>query len=265
MRCEVLVDSRMARRGDRMLRALVKAAPIECRVREKYQGDCDLLMVYGTGHVGRRPAWEAHLASGRHCIGWDLGYWEAAGFPYFYMRATIDADHCWRKLRPENPNRWRSFNKQLRDDYNPKGPIILIGLSTKACAHLKRPKLEWERQIVPQLNRLYPDREIVYKVKKPHEPRYPGLRKIEGPIESCLVGASLVVCHHSNVAVDAAIAGVPVVCWDGAGRALYGSDLANPVMPTLAQRQQFLESLAWWNWSIPEAPEAWTYLLSRLD
>ena len=69
-------------------------------------------------------------------------------------------------------------------------------------------------------------------------------------------GASLVVCSHSNVAVDACIAGIPVDCTDGAALALY-KDNQNP---TVERRLEFLRSLAWWQWSTREAPQAWEFI-----
>ena len=81
------------------------------------------------------------------------------------------------------------------------------------------------------------------------------------PIEEALKGKSLVVCRHSNVAIDACIAGVPVRCEDGAAFALY-RDFERP---TRDERLGFLRSLAWWNWKPSEAGEAWKYLISRLS
>jgi hypothetical protein len=63
-------------------------------------------------------------------------------------------------------------------------------------------------------------------------------------------GCSLVVCRHSNVAIDACIAGVPVECDDGAAFALY----RNGPQPDENARREFLGRLAWWNWGGTRPP-----------
>ena len=76
------------------------------------------------------------------------------------------------------------------------------------------------------------------------------------PIQELLRGASLVICRHSNVAVDACIAGIPVECEDGAARWLYA---AGPVQP-IERRASFLRRLAWWQWQCDEMEDAWKFL-----
>jgi hypothetical protein len=106
---------------------------------------------------------------------------------------------------------------------------------------------------------------VIYKPKRHGDPPLPGFPMRNGPIIDSLRGCSLVVCLHSNVAIDACIAGVPVVCEDGAAAALYTNDIRHPVKPTREQRMAFLESLAWWNWLPIEAPKAWAYALDRIS
>lgn len=78
------------------------------------------------------------------------------------------------------------------------------------------------------------------------------------PIDEALRGASLVVCRHSNVAVDACVAGIPVECDDGAAAALYRG---NP-NPTREQRAEFLRRLTFWEWRPDEAAQAWDWILT---
>jgi hypothetical protein len=118
---------------------------------------------------------------------------------------------------------------------------------------------EWERKTLAALRAAYPGRRVVYRPKRPEQ--LDNLPVATAPIEEVLKGASLVVCRHSNVAVDACIAGVPVVCEDGAAAALYGSDLRRPANPGGEERRQFLERLAWWQWKPSEAKLAWQFLL----
>lgn len=266
MRAEILTDRLMVDRGANMIRALIKAAPIEIKVREKYVGDCEILVTYGTGHPVRRPWWQKHRAAGGRCIGWDLGYWLRKEPNTFRMRATIDDDHPHAFIRPEPPHRFDADGLRLRNVAKKGGHVILVGLTRKANVAFGIGPLEWERRQYKRIRELYPDRHVIFRPKRAHDPIPPGVRVMfKQPIEELLEGASLVVCRHSNVAVDACFAGVPVVCEDGAARALYGSDIANPHVPSAAERREFLRSLAWWQWKPEEAGEAWTYLLNRIE
>ena len=78
------------------------------------------------------------------------------------------------------------------------------------------------------------------------------------PIEQVLAGARLVVCRHSNVAVDAVIAGVPFECEDGAAYWLQGKPY------TVENRLDLLHRLCWWQWTCYEAPAAWRFIKGML-
>jgi len=265
MRCEVLTDPEMFSRGRRMLEAMIVAAPIPLQVRQTYSGDCEILMVYGTGHPVRRPWQRQHVANGGRLIGWDLGYWHRRIDNTFHMRVTLDADHPQAFIRHEDAQRWQDQAIDLRDVYKPEGHVLIVGMGPKANrAHGLRP-LEWEIRAARAAKAAYPGRRIIFKPKRPTDPVIPGFACDRNPIERALHGASLVVCRHSNVAIDACIAGVPVVCEDGAAAALYGAgSLAKPINPTAKQRTEFLRSLAWWQWRPDEAGKAWGYLLDRI-
>jgi len=75
------------------------------------------------------------------------------------------------------------------------------------------------------------------------------------PIELALQGCSKVVAHHSNVAIDGIIAGIPHDVVDGAALAL--KPTRDPVL-----RREFLDRLGAWNWRIEEAPQIWEFLRS---
>lgn len=266
MRVEILTDRQMVNRGAQMIQALIATAPVEIKVRDRYVGDCEILMTYGTGHPVRRPWWQAHRAAGGRCIGWDLGYWLRKDGGTFRMRATIDEDHPQAFIRPEPPERFEADGLKLRDVAEKTGHIVLVGLTRKSNVSYNSMPLEWERRQYKRLVQLYPGRPIIFRPKRPKDPIPPGVRvMVNPPIEDLLRGASLVVCRHSNVAVDACFAGVPVVCEDGAAMAIYGSDLASPRVPSPAARLEFLRSLAWWQWKPEEASEAWAYLLRRIQ
>jgi hypothetical protein len=266
MRCELITAPDMIVPAARMMHALAAAAPVEVKVRLTYHGDCELLMTYGIGHAVRRPWFFQHVASGRHAIGWDLGYWNRSG-DNRAMRVAIDADHPQSWLRDEEQHRFDSYGIPLRDDHDPNGPIVLVGLGPKANQVLGTEEMTWERAALVRIRRTYPSADVIFRPKRAGDPRtLPDTRRLAGmPIEEVLAGASLVVCRHSNVAIDACIAGIPVACEDGAAAALYDNDFANPVKPSAEQRRRFLRNLAWWQWTPQEAAAAWRYLLARLE
>lgn len=257
MRVEILTDTRMAMRGARMLEAMIAASPFPVDVHRKYHGHSELLMVYGTGHPERRPWWEHHLAKGRHGIGWDLGYWNRETQT---MRMTIDGDHPPQFIRPESPERWDSAGIQLRNDYDPKGPVIVVGMSRKADRIHGLGMMAWERRAAREAAKRYPTNRVLFRPKRETDPPLHGFHSAKGPIEDVLRGASLVICRHSNVAVDACIAGVPVQCEDGAAYALY----KHGKQPSPEARLEFLRSLAHWQYRPDEAALAWSYIRQRL-
>lgn len=260
---EILLSPDMARRGQKILSAMVSAARpagVRAIVNTKYSQAAPILMTYGVGHRERRKWIERHRESGGRVIAWDLGYWDREVSVMFNMRVTIDHDHPWRLIRPEDPQRFDSQGIRLRNDHDPDGPIILCGLGPKQRAYKNLVGREWEISKLAELRDRFPRRRILYRPKK-DEPPMPGCQTSIGPIEQAIRGASLVVCAHSNVAVDACIAGIPVECEDGAAFALYRN---NP-SPTEDERRDFLRSLAWWQWKPHEARQAWKYLLSRLS
>lgn len=260
MDCEVWLP-KIAKRGQRMMEAMVATAEeagIRVTVTQEYQGKAPWLMSWGLGHVGRRPYTDAHVRNGGRLIGWDIGYFNRDE----YMRLTVDADHPQKHLQPVTPDRWNDLGISLRTEHDPKGPIILVGLGRKSRLQFGFQGLAWEIKKMGQIRKTYPGRKVLYRPKK--EERLQGLQSISGPIEQAIKGASLVVCKHSNVAIDACIAGIPVVCEDGAAAAIYNNNLASPAMPDMATRRTFLEQLAYFNWHPSEARDAWKFLKTVL-
>lgn len=262
MDCEVVLAPRTAVRGEKMLRAMVEAAAgagVRVAFTDRWRAKAPWLMTYGLGHPERRAHNLEHIRRGGRLIGWDLGYWHRDVPVSFSMRLTIDADHPHRMLVPMPARRFDAAGITLREDFDPTGPIILCGLGPKQRRMLGLGVQQWERRTLARLHREMPGRRVLYRPKYAEHPleRCP---TSHGPIEDALRGASLLVCAHSNTAVDACIAGVPVECEDGAAFALYEN---NP-MPTRAQRLSFLRRLAWWQWTVPEAAQAWAFIKDRL-
>lgn len=254
--CEILInDGTMSRRGRRMLEALIDVAPAGTVTSEYYRGRHRLLMMYGAGLESRRAALEQHRAAGGRVVTWDLGYWEREEGG---MRLAIDTLHPTEAQLAMAPAEGTRHAVALREDAKEGGPILLVGLGSKSCALYGLRFMEWERVKARKLHQRFPDRRIFWRPKgKRAQHLLAGTQLRHGmPIEEALRGCSLVVCRHSNVSVDACIAGIPVECEDGAARALYRGNR----VPSREERAEFLRRLGWFNWHPHEAAEAWRWI-----
>ncbi len=261
MDVEVLLADDWSVRGKKIMQAMMAGAPSDVRIipTHSWEHRAPVLMSYGLGHPMRKSWIAEHRKQGGRVIGWDLGYWHRDVPGDFMMRLTIDDDHPAKFIEPEPGDRFDRAGIALRDDYRADGPIILCGMGAKQRRYKGLGKQEWERKNARRLALRFPDREILYRPKKPEEAPFT-LRTSKGSIEKSLRGASLLVCSHSNVAVDACIAGVPVECEDGAARALYSARAD----PSREERLGFLRSLAWWQWNCSQAPHAWDFIKRQL-
>jgi len=253
--CEFVAD-RVNRRGTAMLRAMIASAAdcgVNAVVRGQYTGQSEWLMLYGLGHLQRKEWAVQHRAKGGHVIGWDLGYWDRD----HAMRLTIDADHPHALMRDMPGDRWARTGIRLRDTYDPNGHILLIGMGLKSRAQFGYEGQEWELSALRRIKAHYPDATVLYKAKKPEDF---DCEQISGSIEHALQGCGLVVCRHSNVSIDACIAGVPAVCVDGAGFALYNNSMVSPRNPSEQERLRFLHNLAYWQYRPSEAKLAWNFI-----
>ncbi len=223
----------------------------------------DVLVIYGAGSPERTSVMKRQLSTGGRVVCIDGGYF-GRRLPDNgkYFRVAIDALHAKPEhieATPDDASRSDSFGIALRDDYRMNGHVIVVGMGPKSRRGLGI--FDWERKTLASAAKRFPGRRIVYRRKdgrrlaKPDGVQWP---EIDGatPIQELLRGASLVICRHSNVAVDACLAGIPVECEDGAARWLYAD---GPVQP-IERRESFLRRLAWWQWRCDEMEDAWKFL-----
>jgi len=240
-----------------MLKALAAAAlAAGDRVKETriYEGRSDWLILFGVGHYAHNRARLTQVRRGGHALLWDLGYIERAK-KGGHLRMSIDMDHPqqWLDKTQEDASRFDRLGVRLLEGHDPDGPIVLVGLGRKSREYLRQP--QWEQMTFAKLRRRFPEAKIVYRPKgTKDELRFPCEMDATTPIADLLRGASLVVCRHSNVAVDAVIAGVPFEAEDGAATWLQGKDF------TVENRIAFLQRLAWWQWKSTEAAQAWAFV-----
>jgi hypothetical protein len=257
--CEFLSARKVAHSGQDIIRAMQDASPMQVNSTMHYRGKSDILMVWGCGSAANSEAIAKQKQKGGRVICWDYGYFgrqKRNG----YLRVSIDETHPqkWIECTNPAPDRWGKHGISLREDFDPDGHIVLVGMGPKSHAFLK--SWGWEKGKLDELGNRFPGKEIVFRPKRGH--RYGGLecRTVEGgSIDDVLRGASLVVCRHSNVAVDAVVAGVPFECEDGAAQWLSRKPF------TIDNRLDFMRRLAYWQWHHSEAAKAWEFLLGVID
>lgn len=239
-------------RGKGLVRALHNACPYDKVLMESYR-ECETLVLYGVGGPDRYPIAQRH--KGR-LITFDAGYWHRK-LPETRRkyRVSIDDLHpnklVMKGSAPEG-NKWVKSGLSITTGYDPDGPIMLVGNAPKSVRFFAQ---GWSARRAHEIRRAFPGKKILYR-PKPKRPKELGIDHdglSTGKIDEDLVKCSLVVCRHSNVAVDACRLGVPVVCDDGAAAAIYPQRLEDyENQPSLSVRTEFLHRLAWWQWSIDE-------------
>jgi len=238
-----------------------KAGAAVARSRE-YRGGSDLLCLWGPGAPNRFEPMRQQLESGGHVACFDLAYWQRES----KVRVSIDAAHpqAWVMRHGLPYNRLTDDNMFPSNHFDPTGPIVVAGLGDKARVQYGAEVVDrWERETADACH-AKSGRPILYRRKRPSatSPRWATLAG-DGPIESVLAGASLLVTWHSNVAVDAIRLGIPVVCHDGAAAAVCPADPLDarcgvPLDEDL--RWSFLANLAWFQWATREADGCWQFL-----
>lgn len=249
-----------------------KARGFDARLSSGYERcHADVLVTYGLGGSDRLPHALEHTAAGGRLVAFDAGYWER-DLPETERkyRVSLDGFHSPQYIMlGDSPGsaRWKSARLAMNPGGDAAGPIILAGCGPKSNAVGCD---GWSAQMSRKIRKAFPDRELWYRPKprRPIEPNVLCDGHSGGSIESALRQSSLVVCRHSNVAVDACRMGVPVVCEDGAAAAIYPNYLERSnEQPSESTRIEFLHRLAWWQWSTRECEQDifWQWLIGILN
>lgn len=263
----ILITPKMTQKGKYFLNALhVAAEQMKLPVTSgpEYR-TCKMLVTYGLGGDDRMPVAMSHMKSGGQLVAFDLGYWDRGlSVDARKFRVAINGFHPREVMNGAAPSRqrWESAGLRIEADRNKAGPIMLVGNAPKAVAI---GAAGWTANRSREIRAVFPGAKILYrpKPKRPHEGGVVYDQLSAGPIERELSRVSLVVCRHSNVAVDACRMGVPVVCDDGAGACIYPQHLREyQSQPDIAKRTEFLHRLAYWQWSANEAGAFWNWLFT---
>jgi len=232
----------------------------------------DLLVLWGAGHPDMADATRFARSVGAHTLCWDIGYWGRSS-TNGYFRMAIDAGHADALVmrRDRDGSRLAKHGITLRSDFDPRGPIILVGMGWKSARQYGERVGAWEAAKAAEIVGLMHGRRLVFRPKPGNAQNCRAVRGFEvddRPIEDVLRGASLVVCRHSNVAIDAIVAGVPVITEGGVAAAVCPRSLETKTKPLPNDiRRRFLANLAWFQWTAAEMakPETWTVFREMID
>lgn len=222
------------------------------------------------GMAGKlKNIFEDYCRTGRRAVYVDLGYWGRhwGGRHAGYHKVSVNARHPveYFQNRRHPPERFQKFRvpikRFLRGEH-----ILVAGMSDKGARFEGYAPNGWETEIVKKLRKVT-DRPIVYRPK----PSWRNAGTIRGtehsssmePLEKALRKCHAVVTHHSNVAIDGLLAGVPAFCWDGLGLPMALQDLSKIEEPYYPQgRDQWAADIAWCQWSVKEMASGacWRYL-----
>lgn len=265
---ELLIFTPQSPRGTQMLEAFqhtLTKTDVRVTRTESYQGQSDILMLWGPGAPNRWPPMQAQAAKGGHTVAWDLPYTQRDT----KCRCAIDAPHpqAWLFRKEWPAERLAQSEMPVSNGWNPDGPVLVAGIGPKAKVQYGAATVEdWEAQMIAACQK----RGQVVRYRRKNGQGAPPAGVIlaeQGSIEQALDGASLLMTWHSNVAVDAIRMGIPVVCRDGAAAAVCPSVLSDRQPPLAAEVQRrFLQSLAWFQWgtTTKEAAECWRFLKELL-
>lgn len=208
----------------------------------------------------------------RRAIYIDLGYWGRRKKTRWdgFHKMVLNARHptAYFQAKPHPPDRFAQFGIAVEPWRSEGRHILIAGMSAKAAAAEGLRPEQWERATIARLRQIT-KRPLIYRPK----PNWIGARPISGstfdperPLAAALRDCHAVVAHHSNVAVDALIAGIPVHCPLGVASVLGEPELAkieNPRMPD--GRAQWAADLAYCQFSLEEMTSgvAWRTLIAE--
>lgn len=175
----------------------------------------DVGIAYGWANPG---LFEAYRAAGGHYVYVDLGWWNRKpGNDVLggYHKVVVDGREPGPYFRRNSPgDRFAQLKIKIAPWRQGGNHILVAGMSEKSARTRGYAPQQWETAAIRNLQQIYPTRPILYRPK----PSWTGATPIIGaayssaivPLEDALRGAWAAVSCHSNVAVDALVAGVPI-------------------------------------------------------
>lgn len=248
---------------------------IEADVERRWDGQVrgDVAVAYGWIH---EPVFTAYRQAGGHFAYFDMGYFnrkpagDKGGSREGHHRLAVNSWDTADTMRIGCPvDRWKALGIEVqpwRDQMSEPVPRILVaGMSGKAAGTHGFAPGQWEREALAFLREFFPHYPVTLREKPAN------LDAVE-PIVSVLGRHTMVISHHSNVSVDALIAGVPSWAKKGVGKLFSYTQLIDAVGlrgPTIPddRRLELLSDIAYAQWTPAEmrSGEAWTHIRRIID
>lgn len=226
----------------------------------------DVIIAYGWRHP---DLFEAYRQAGGHYVYVDLGWWSRKSADMIldgYHKAVVNGREPGPYFRRNSPPDRFGVHGQTILPWRRNGQhVIVAGMSAKSAMTRGLEPQQWERETIRTLQTLTP-RPIFYRPK----PSWADAKPIPGstfnpgakPISETLRFAWALVTLHSNAAIDALLAGVPVCCAQGVGSELSFpmEQIADP--PLLDGRDQLMNDIAYvqWNGEEMRSGACWRHL-----
>lgn len=196
--------------------------------------------------------------AGRSVVYLDMAYWGRRwnGHKLGFHKVSVNGRHPTKYFQAvkHKHDRVRQFGLHIRPPSAGK-KIMLAGMSTKAAA--AENVAGWDDRAARSLIKMRAP--LVYRPKPRSACKV--YKTIHGaemsdprrPIEKSLAQIGGVVTHHSNVAVDALLCGIPIYCEDGVAHGYSVPTMRDILGATLPDfnRAQFAADLAYCQW-LPE-------------
>lgn len=214
-------------------------------------------VAYGWGHP---HLFEAYRKAAGHFVYVDLGWWDrkpAKDVLAGYHKVVVDGREPGEYFRWGAPdNRFAHFRLKIAPWRQTGHHILVAGMSEKSARTRGYLPQEWETAAVRNLQRIYPSRPILYRSK----PSWPGASPIIGaafdrperPLSEALKNAWGVAACHSNVAVDALLAGIPIYVEGGVASCYSVPPEQWNGYKGDDGRAQLMADIAWCQWSPQE-------------
>lgn len=207
-------------------------------------------------------------------IYFDLAYWQRDR----YYKVTLNDRHpnAYLMKRDMPHDRFRNLGVSIAPwklEMDDSAHILLAGMSGKAAWSWGLKAESFERQMVRDIQTCT-QRAILYRPKPSWREAAPiaGTHFVRvGDYSKLLHGSHAVVTHHSNVGVDALIAGVPVFTRHGAALPLalsVDSDLNRIEEPSYPDgRGQWAANLAYCQWTVAQMinGDCWRYFRELIE